>query len=213
MSKKIGGETMAKIENVDYERIPGQASQMRSEGQALNKELKSAYESINLMRNFWYGQRYDSLVKEFNRIVPDINELLTLVVSEFPYALEIIANNYSQADKGANVTSPQNTAPDKIEEILLSTGIGLRFISTQVEMTQTQVEKNFDNAKEKMNSIESIYNQIQWESEASQAFKAKFTKLKSQIISSFENIKSQFAKLMTQAQQDVQSAETSNTVM
>ena len=80
-------------------------------------------------------------------------------------------------------------------------------------MTQTQVEKNFDNAKEKMNEIESIYNQIQWESEASQAFKAKFTKLKSQIISSFENIKSQFAKLMTQAQQDIQAAETSNTVM
>ena len=204
---------MAKIQNVDYERIPGQATQMRSEGQVLNTELKSAYESINLMRNFWYGKRYDSLVKEFNEIIPDINELLTLVVSEFPYALEIIANNYSQADKGANVTSPQNTAPNKINKILFSTGVGLRFISAQVEMTQTQVEKNFDNAKEKMNEIESIYNQIQWESEASQAFKAKFTKLKSQIISSFENIKSQFAKLMTQAQQDIQAAETSNTVM
>lgn len=204
---------MAKIQNVDYEKIPGQASQMRSEGQVLNTELKKAYESINLMRNFWWGKRYDSLVKEFNKIIPDINELLTLVISEFPYALEIIANNYSQADKGANVTSPQNVAPDKIDEILLSLGVGLRFLSEPVETTQTQVEKNFDNAKEKMNEIESIYNQIQWESEASQAFKAKFTKLKGQIISSFENLKSQFAKLMTQAQQDIQAAETSNTVM
>ena len=204
---------MAKIQNVDYEKIPGQAAQMRAEGQALNTELKSAYESINLMRNFWYGKRYDSLVNEFNKIIPDINELLTLVVSEFPYALEIIANNYSQADKGANVTSAQNTAPDKIGEILLSTGIGLRFISEQVETTQEQVEKNIDNAKEKMNTIESIYNQIEWESEASQAFKSKFTKLKSQIISAFDNIKTQFTKLMTQAQQDIQSAETSNTVL
>ena len=69
---------MAKIQNVDYERIPGQATQMRSEGQVLNTELKSAYESINLMRNFWYGKRYDSLVKEFNEIKSSIN--LSIVI-------------------------------------------------------------------------------------------------------------------------------------
>ena len=203
---------MAKIQNVDYEQIPRQASQMRTEGQALNKELTTAYTNITNMHSIWYGQRYNALVKEFNKIIPDINELLKLVVGEFPYALEVIANNYSQADKGANVTSAQNTAPNNISDIPLSSDEGMRFLTSEVQNVQNQVSTNFDNAKEKMNTIESIYNQIQWESEASQAFKAKFTKLKSQIISSFENIKSQFTKLMTQTQQDIQSAETSNTV-
>ena len=204
---------MAKIENVDYERIPGQASQMRSEGQALNTELTTAYESINNMRNFWFGQRYNSIVESFNKIVPDINELLKLVVSEFPYALEIIANNYSQADKGANVTSAQNTAPKLINDIMLSTTPGLRFKSEEVKGIQAEVEKNFDNAKDKMNTIESIYRQIQWESEASQAFETKFMKLKNQIVSAFDNIRTQFNRLVTQADQDIGSAETSNTVI
>ena len=203
---------MAKIQNVDYEQIPSQASQMRTEGQALNKELTTAYTNITNMHSIWYGQRYNALVKEFNKIIPDINELLKLVVGEFPYALEVIANNYSQADKGANVTSAQNTAPNNITDIPLSNDVGMRVLTAEVQNVQNQVSTNFDNAKEKMNTIESIYNKIQWESEASQAFKSKFTKLKSQIISSFENIKSQFTKLMTQTQQDIQSAETSNTV-
>ena len=65
---------------------------------------------------------------------------------------------------------------------------------------------------QKQKWIESAYAQIQWQSEASDAFRSTFTRLKSQIISSFENIKSQFTNLMNQTQQDIQSAETSNTV-
>ena len=79
-------------------------------------------------------------------------------------------------------------------------------------LSQNQVSSNLDNAKEKMNTIESIYGQIQWQSEASDVFKSTFSRLKSEIISSFDNIKSQFTKLMTQAQTDIQSSETSNTL-
>ena len=126
--------------------------------------------------------------------------------------LEIIANNYSQADTGANVTSPQITAPNKIAGILLSVDIGMRFLTSEVQNIQSQVSSNLDNAKAKMDQIQSVYNQIQWQSEASETFKAKFTKLKLQITESFENIKSQFTKLMNQTQEDIQSAESSNTV-
>lgn len=203
---------MANIQNVDYEALPGQAGQMRSHGQELNNELTTAYQRITDMHNVWYGQRYNSLVKEFNNIIPQVNELLDLVVGEIPFALETIANNYSQADKGANVTSAQKTAPNKITDIAIHNDVGMRFLTGDVESIQSQVVSNLDNAKSKMDTIESVYGQIQWQSEASDAFRSTFTRLKSEIVASFENIKSQFTKLMTQTQNDVQSAETSNTV-
>ncbi len=205
---------MSKIEIVDYGEMPRQASQMRSLGQELNGKLVQVYEAINNMRDgVWYGERYDSLVGEFNKIIPEINQLLTLVVGEIPFALETIANNYAQADRGTNVTSAQNTAPKKIQEMTLTkTGSKFKFISASVESVQNQVESDLAEASEKMNEIEGVYGQIQWQSEASEAFKTTFTRLKGEIITSFENIKSQFTKLMTQTQEDVQAAESSNTV-
>ena len=203
---------MANIQNVDYEALPGQASQIRSYAQELNNELTTAYTNITNMHSVWYGVRYNALVKEFNNIIPQLNELLNLVVGEIPFALETIANNYAQADKGANVVGAQNTAPNKIAEIPVSNDVGMRFITEDVANTQSQVSTNLDNAKSKMDSIESTYNQIQWQSEASDAFKSTFTRLKGQIVSSFENIKSQFTNLMNQTQEDIQSAESSNTV-
>jgi len=37
---------MAKIMNVDYEAMPGQAGQMRAHGESLNAEMTTAYKSI-----------------------------------------------------------------------------------------------------------------------------------------------------------------------
>lgn len=203
---------MANISNVDYEGIPGQASQMRTYGQELNAEVTAAYKSVDDMRSSWYGKRYNSLIKEFNGITDQINELLTLVVTDIPYSLETIANNYSQADCGSNVANAQQTAPNKVSNIAESTNVGLKFVTSEVETVQTNVSTNFDNAKSKMTTIETAYNAIEWESEASEAFRTKFVKLKADIEAAFENIKTQFGNLMTQAQDDIQSAETSNTV-
>ena len=203
----------ADIVNVDYAALPGKAEQMRSYAQELNTELTKAYQKITDMHNVWYGERYNSLVKEFNNIIPQLNELLNLVVGEIPFALETIANNYSQVDRGSNVTSAQQTAPTKITEIPVHDDTGkLRFIAADVETVKSEVTTKLDNAKSKMDTIETTYNQIQWESEAADAFRSTFTRLKSQIVTSFDNIKTQFANLMTQAQQDANAAETGNTV-
>lgn len=203
---------MAKIMNVDYEAIPGQAGQMRSHGQELNVEMTTAYRSIGDMHNAWYGQRYNALVKEFNELAPKINELLDLVVGEIPFALETIANNYSQADQGMNVVSANKTAPNKIAELANSTEVGMKFLTSEVTTTKSNVSSNFKKSVEKMNQIESVYNQVQWDSEAADAFRSKFTKLKNDIISAFENIDSQFTTLMEQTLSDIQATESANTV-
>ena len=203
---------MANIQSVDYEAIPSQAKQIRTEGQAMNTELTKAYASIGDMHKDWYGNRYNDLVAAFNGMVQELNDMLTLVIGDIPFTLESISNNYSQADRGTNVTSAVQTPPKKITNIATSKDVGMRFITSSVEQVKQSVTNNFNNAKNKMDTIESIYNKIQWQSEASEAFRVKFKKLKDNITREFENINETFKTLMTQALNDIQSAEKSNTV-
>ena len=203
---------MAKIMNVDYEAMPNQAKQMRAQGKELNNELVGAYKKISDMHNCWYGKRYNSLVKEFNDVAPKINELLELVVTDIPSALETVANNYSQADKGSNVTSVSKEGPKKITTISQSNDVGMKFLTSEVSNTQKEVSNSFKKSKEKMNTIEAKYGKIKWESEAADTFKAKFKKLKADIVTAFDNIDSQFTKLMEQTKTDIQNAENANTV-
>ena len=203
---------MARIQGVDYEAMPAQANQMRGYGKQLNTELVEVYARIADMHNSWYGKRYNELVKAFNNMIPQLNDMLTLVVTEIPYALEVIANNYSQADRGIKVTTANNEGPNKITNLSITNDVGMKFITSNVAETQRNISSNFTDAKDLMSRIESVYVKISWQSEASEAFKAKFVKLKNDIVASFENINAQFTKLMQQTQQDVQNAENANTV-
>lgn len=203
---------MAKIQNVDYMAMPNQAKQMRALGQQLNTQMTTAYKSIENMHSSWYGTRYNDLVKLFNNMTTQLNEMLKLVVTDIPYTLETVANNYSQADRGANATSASQEAIQRINNINLSNDVGMKFITANVTNVQQSVSKNFQNAKDQMNKIAAEYNKIKWESEASQAFKSKFQKLKTSITQSFDNIEQQFTKLMNQTKDDIQKAETANTV-
>ena len=88
----------------------------------------------------------------------------------------------------------------------------MKFITEDVANVQRSVSDNFRNAKEQMNSIDAQYRKIAWESEASEAFKEAFNKLRTSIITSFDNINSSFTRLMNQTMQDIQSTENANTV-
>ena len=179
---------MARIQSVDYEAIPAQAKEMRAYGKQLNGEMTKAYTSVAEMHDSWYGRRYNELVKIFNNLIPQLNDMLELVVTEIPYALETIANNYSRADRGVNVTAASNEAPNKITNLTLSSEVGMKFLTSNVATVQKSISTNFTNAKDQMDKIEVAYRKIQWQSEASEAFKIKFTKLKNEIVRSFEDI-------------------------
>ena len=203
---------MANIVNVNYEAIPALARQVRTYAGDLNTEMVNVYTSIADMHNAWYGTRYNMLVKEFNNIIPEVNDLLELVVGNIPFVLETVANNYAQADKGTNITSAVKTAPKKVTSLAMPSDVGMKFVSSEVTNIKTKVSNNFRNAKEKMNSIEATCNKIEWQSEAAEAFKAKFATLKSNIVAAFENIETQFTKLMSQTLEDIQATESANTV-
>lgn len=203
---------MAKITVVDYEAIPGQTNQMRAQARELNSEMTNAYASIADMHNSWFGKRYNELVKSFNNLAPQINELLDLVLGQIPFTLDTIANNYAQADTGAGITGAAKEEPKRIADIAISNDVGMRFVTSDVQTTQKKVSSNFNNAKDKMNAIESTYAKINWQSEASEAFKAKFTTLKNDIVKSFSEIEQQFVTLMNQTLEDMQATENANTV-
>ena len=120
---------MAQIDHVDYEAMPRQAKQMREYAIELNGEIRTAYSNVGEMHNSWYGIRYNELVKDFNELVPQVNDLLKLVVTDIPFAVETIANNYAQADKGQNVTSAEETAANKIEDLPITNDVGMRFMT------------------------------------------------------------------------------------
>ena len=203
---------MARIDRVDYVAMPGQAKKMREYALELNSELKAAYSNVAEMHNAWYGIRYNELVKDFNGLVEQINELLDLVVTKVPFTIETIANNYSKADKDQNVVSAEETAVNKIEELEITNDVGMRFMTEDVENTQRTISEKFEQSKELMNKIQAEYDRVDWESEASEAFKAKIKELKDSITMSFDNIKDQFIKLMTKTQQDIENTEKANTV-
>ena len=164
------------------------------------------------MHNAWYGIRYNELVKDFNGLVEQINELLDLVVTKVPFTIETIANNYSKADKDQNVVSAEETAVNKIEELEITNDVGMRFMTEDVENTQRTISEKFEQSKELMNKIQAEYDRVDWESEASEAFKAKIKELKDSITMAFDNINDQFIKLMTKTQQDIENTEKANTV-
>ena len=203
---------MANIIKVDYEAIPRQAMSMRTNGKEINTELINAYKSIETMHKSWFGQRYAELVQEFNKIIPNINELLQLVVDEIPFTLETVANNYALADRGSGVTKAAKESPQKIPNINIPVDQGMGFVTSEVEAIQQTVTRNFQNAKEKMNAIETEYSRITWQSEASDAFKVRFKKLKMEITNSFDNLNSQFTKLMNQTKDDMQRTENANKI-
>lgn len=200
-----------KISSVKYEEIPGKANRMRQEGVKLNNEITNAYNSIKNMSSNWYGKRYNALVKSFNGMVSSLNEMLTLVVKEIPDTLDTVAKNYAKAD-GGSVSSSGSQSPKKISDIAESKATGMKFIESSVSSTKKSVEQNFQKAISSMNSIESVYKSIDWDSDASKKFKQKFNKLKKEITESFTNIKKDFAKLMQATIQDISGAEKANTV-
>lgn len=200
------------VKTVQFAQIPNIAKQMRTQGQNLHTEFKNAYASVTAMKSDWYGNRYNTLINGFNEIRTSINDILTIVVTELPKALETVANNYSNFESGNNVCTVQTTSFQAIGEINESTQSGMRFILTSVQTTQTRVNANFTKALEIMGQIERTFGTITWESESATTFKAKFTELKRKIEKSIGDIKEAFGKNMKSTFDDIQAAERANTV-
>lgn len=208
---------MANIEKVDYNTIPDHAKKIKEFGKGIGRDCKEIYVQIGQMHNAWHGVRYSTLVKDFNRIRPNINELLKLIVGEIPYALYTVANNYALADTGNK--APKTEAmeePEQIQDLeTFDSEKDLRYMSTDVGNVKTEIDTKFKDVNSKLESIKGEMNTVKenfWKSDAANAFDTKFNQLKNNITTAFEDLNSQFSKLMQQTEDDINTAEKSNTV-
>ena len=198
------------IEEVNYMKMPGQIEQMRDYAIALNKNFTNVYESINGLKSTWYGERYNDLARIFNDIVDDITNLLTLVVGSIPTSLDQVANNYSQADRGTNVTTVSVTSVTPIESIQPTASQPMEYKAQVAQEVQGSVETELNSAISNMDSYESVFNSITWVSDAATQYKSQFINAKNNVTQSINNVKSQFTKLMQQAERDMTASDNSN---
>lgn len=202
---------MAKIEYVDYVGLAAKAKEIRSHAEILNKHFTNAYKSVINMHKDWFGERYNDLGRDFNELAPSIDEILKITVTEIPFNLETVANNYSQANTGTNITSAQATHYVKMENVPTPNDTGMRFMTQQVTLAKDGIKAMLKSAVTELDTIESTYNKISWQSEAADVFRTKFRMLKTKIKKEIETINTQFDRLMQETLDQMQITEDNNT--
>ena len=203
---------MAKTRRVNYEEMAIQVKKIREDGKQLNNQIIKIYSYLTDMHEFWYGKRYNELIKSFNNMVPQLNEILSLVVYRLPYSLELIANNYSIVDKKTKETVESEEESNRIKELKITNDVGMRFLSGQVINIQQEISRCFEIAKEQINKIEIEYKKILWESESAYIFERKFGEIKEKIIDFFEDINVKFKEQIRQTENDFGRVEKANNI-
>lgn len=195
---------------IDYENMPTQSKSIRSRAIELNNKLLEVYRKIAEMHICWYGKRYNELVTKFNELAPQLNQFLEVIVGEVPYMFEQIANTVSDVDIKQNVAVPQKESVQKIQALPLINDVGMRYISKEVEEINTDVMRLFQEVEDIMQEIDRIVNQIKLECDGSEEFKRQFARLSETFQYTIGNVETQFAKLMQQDKELIETAEKKN---
>lgn len=202
---------MANIES-DYEATYKQATPILETAQALNRNIGNVYGTIGNMHTVWFGIRYNELVQAFNNMIDDLNSVLKLVVTDIPFSLKTVANNYSQADRGVNCGPAEQVGSTPIEALPTPADVGMKFEEAPVTEYKGRVENYISQAISNMQQIETLFNQVHWESEAATNYRTSLKNDREKISRAFDDVKQTFATKMTQSIEDINRAESSSNV-
>ena len=195
----------------NYTEIPGIACQMASEGSDISRLLSNVFKVVDELKATWSGIRYNTVIADFNAIIPNINELEDLIITEIPTALGQVAKNYASVDGG---TAPAVTEGTKVATAEISNAETdvLRFDSTAAETTLSTVKSNFSSIQDDLEKYKGQFYSLDWDSPAAENFSSRFESLSGNLKQSFENLCSAFEKAMTQAREDMEKADSSNNI-
>lgn len=196
---------------IDKKSTPKYVAQMREKGIELNRQFTNIYEDMENMKNVWTGKEYNGLMEEFNKMNDEIDKILDLVVNKIPYSLEEITQIYANADGDSTVT-PQSTAITNMKTLGNTNPDRLFIDDGAVESIKGETINKLNQAKDQMEQIQSLYNQIDWEGSSANSYRSMFTTLKGQIVESFENIKASFTQFMNEALERYRNAEKATNV-
>ena len=207
----------AHIESVDYLALPGRAQELANTGvDPINTGFQEVFNELENMHQDWYGQKYHTLVAAFNQIIPSIHELLTLIIVDIPSAMNQVAKNYALAD-GVQPAGFQEEGVRFIQELnTTNNDVGLRFKSEAVLNFKDKMLNRLNTIiNSDLNQYENIFLNVrthEWQSDAAEAFGTKLSSIKNDLIHSVQDISTLFDNLIAQSQEDIEAAESANTV-
>lgn len=193
----------------NYEEIPGIASQMSSEGSDISRLIADAYKKVDGLKSTWTGKRYNTVASDFNSLIPDINSLEKLMISSIPVDLGTVAKNYANVDGG---TAPAVSEASIVttEEISDAATTPLTFDSGVAMGVLEQVKSNFSSVQDDIEKYKSQFDSLDWDSPAADNYRSQMETLTGRIREAFSNLCSAFEKAMTQAQEDIEKADSAN---
>lgn len=201
---------MSSVVVIDYENIPTNSNAIRNYAKEINQKLLDVYKQIEGLHEYWYGQRYNELVAEFNKIVANLNQFLNILVLEVPGVYEQIANEFSNVDIQKNIATIQKEDAIKIQEIEIKKDEGMKFITSDAERIQKLITTDFNDTSTLIDSIQRAMVQINIKCDGIDEFNSELTKLINVYKDVIANIIQSFTKLMNTAKAQIELAEKTN---
>lgn len=201
---------MSSVVVIDYENIPTNSNAIRNYAKEINQKLLDVYKQIEGLHEYWYGQRYNELVAEFNKIVANLNQFLNILVLEVPSVYEQIANEFSNVDIQKNIATIQKEDAIKIQEIEIKKDEGMKFITSDAERIQKLITTDFNDTSTLIDSIQRAMVQINIKCDGIDEFNSELTKLINVYKDVIANIIQSFTKLMNTAKAQIELAEKTN---
>lgn len=201
---------MSSVVVIDYENIPTNSNAIRNYAKEINQKLLDVYKQIEGLHEYWYGQRYNELVAEFNKIVANLNQFLNILVLEVPSVYEQIANEFSNVDIQKNIATIQKEDAIKIQEIEIKKDEGMKFITSDAERIQKLITTDFNDTSTLIDSIQRAMVQINIKCDEIDEFNSELTKLINVYKDVIANIIQSFTKLMNTAKAQIELAEKTN---
>ena len=201
---------MSSVVVIDYENIPTNSNAIRNYAKEINQKLLDVYKQIEGLHEYWYGQRYNELVAEFNKIVANLNQFLNILVLEVPSVYEQIANEFSNVDIQKNIATIQKEDAIKIQEMEIKKDEGMKFITSDAERIQKLITTDFNDTGTLIDSIQRAMVQINIKCDGIDEFNSELTKLINVYKDVIVNIIQSFTKLMNTAKAQIELDEKTN---
>ena len=121
--------------------------------------------------------------------------------------METIANDYSKLESGMDSTSAVNIPPIRIQLLDIKNDVGMRFISSEVITIHESIKQDFEAVVNGLNEYQTLFSQIEWNSETAIVYRSKFDRIKASFINQIDDINAKFDAIIIQTEEDVENAE------
>ena len=169
--------------------------------------LKEANNIFDDMKNYWYGERYQKMLKIWNQVVPNFNDQLK-TLSELARVMSGMLKNYTMAD--TDVVSVKHVEPKKLTAITVKTDKNINIDTVKLTNSNKVVLSKINVAKQSIEKIINIAKKADWKSPAVDTFNSALVKMHTNLMSSIDSIKKAVDENLTATVNEFNKADKAN---